>query len=147
MTDLVWLHEDALRSNHPVFDVAGPGSRAVFVWDDAYLQQMDYGFKRLVFIYETLLELPLSIVRGDLVDCLSQMACQHGGRILVPETPNPRLQGITAQLCREFEVEVVADQPFVILAREPDLRRFFRFWNSARKAAMTPGGDGRRAPC
>ena len=147
MSDLVWLHEDALRPNHPVFDAAGPGSRAVFVWDDAYLQRMDYGFKRLVFIYETLLELPLSIVRGDLVDCLSQMARQHGGRILVPATPNPRLQGITERLRGEFEVEVVADRPFVTLSREPDLRRFFRFWNSARKAAMTAGGGGRGASC
>ena len=146
MTDLVWLHEDALRVSHPVFDQAAPGSAAVFVWDDAYLQQMDYGFKRLVFIYETLSELSLSIVRGDRDECLSQLARQHGGRILVPATPNPLLQNTMQQLGREFDVVVVVDQPFVTLPRDPDLRRFFRYWNKARKAAMTPHG-GRVEPC
>ena len=146
MTDLVWLHEDALRSNHPVFDEAGAGRSTVFVWDDAYLQQMDYSFKRLVFIYETLIELPLSIFRGDLSECLSQLGRQQGGRILVPATPNPRLQQTIEQLGREFEVVVVADRPFVNLPREPDLRRFFRYWNKARKAAMTSGG-GQGEPC
>lgn len=140
MSDLVWLHEDALSMDHPVFEVAAPDSVAVFVWDDAYLQQMDYGFKRLLFIYESLLELDVRIVRGDLVDCLGQLARGQGGRIRVPETPNPRLQQVVEQLRLEFEVEVVAERPFVTLPREPDLRRFFRYWNKARGAAMTAGG-------
>jgi hypothetical protein len=140
MSDLVWLHEDALDANHPVFDGAGPGARAVFIWDDAYLQHMDYGFKRLVFIYESLLESNAEIVRGDLVDCLSRLARAHGGRIHVPETPNPRLRQVLGQLRGEFEIEIVAARPFVTLPREPDLRRFFRYWNKARGAAMSTGG-------
>jgi hypothetical protein len=123
-----------------VFDGAAPGSVAVFVWDDAYLQQMDYGFKRLLFIYETLLELDVCIVRGDLVDCLGRLAREQGGRIRVPETPNPRLQQIAERLRDEFEVDVIAELPFVSLTREPDLGRFFRYWNKARGAAMKPGG-------
>ena len=140
MSDLVWLHEDALDADHSVFDGAEPGSFAVFVWDDAYLQQMDYGFKRLVFIYETLLELDVRIVRGDLVESLGRLAREQGGRIRVPETPNPRLQQVVEQLRGEFEVDVVAGRAFVDLPREPDLRRFFRYWNKARGAAMKPGG-------
>lgn len=145
MSDLVWLHEDALCREHPVFEAAAPGACAVFVWDDAYLQQMGYGFKRLVFIYETLLELNLGIFRGDLVECLGQLARQHGSRILVPATPNPQLRHTIERLSNEFEVEVIAEQAFVTLPREPDLRRFFRYWNKARKLAMTPG-RGRSEP-
>lgn len=140
MSDLVWLHEDALGADHPVFDGAGPGSVAVFVWDEAYLQQMDYGFKRLLFIYETLLELDVRIVRGDLVESLGRLAREQGGRIRVPETPNPRLQQVVERLRAEFEVDVIAEVPFVSMTREPDLRRFFRYWNKARAAAMKPGG-------
>jgi len=140
MSDLVWLHEDALSMDHPVFDRAAPGSLAVYVWDDAYLQQVDYGFKRLLFIYESLLELDARIVRGDFVDCLGRLAREQGGRIRVPETPNPRLQQVVEQLRGEFEVDVVDGRPFVSLPREADLRRFFRYWNKARGAAMNAGG-------
>jgi len=140
MSDLIWLHEDALRADHPVFERAGPGSSACFIWDEAYLKQMDYGFKRLVFIYETLIELPLIIFRGDRFDCLSRLAGEGSGRVLVPDTPNPALQQTINCLRRDFEVEVVADRPFVSLAREPDLKRFFRYWNEAHKIAMEPGG-------
>lgn len=140
MSDIIWLHEDALRDDHPVFDAAEPGAMVCFVWDDEYLQAMDYGFKRLLFIYETLLELPLAILHGNQVACLSALAGEHNGRILVPETPNPRLQQTIATLGENGRVEVVEDRPFVTLARAPDLHRFFRYWNTARKLAMTPGG-------
>jgi hypothetical protein len=37
-------------------------------------------------------------------------------------------------------VDLVEDTPFVTLDREPDLARFFRYWNKARKSAMRPHG-------
>jgi hypothetical protein len=140
MSDLIWLHEDALNAEHPLFDLAAPGSTACFIWDEAYLRQMNYGFKRLVFIYETLIELPLIILRGPQFECLSRLAGQGSGRILVPATPNPELQRTIDCLRQEFDVEVVNDRPFVSLSPDPDLKRFFRYWKKARKAAMDPGG-------
>jgi hypothetical protein len=143
MSDLIWLHEDALRADHPVFAAAGADSSVVFIWDDAYLQQMGYGFKRLVFIYETLVELPLTILRGDQFECLARLAGEAGGRVLVPATPNPRLQQTLERLRGDFEVELVDDVAFAMLPQEVDLKRFFRYWNKARKVAMTPGGGSR----
>ena len=32
MAGLIWLHEEALRADHPVF-AAGPGATALFCWD------------------------------------------------------------------------------------------------------------------
>ena len=141
MTDLVWLHEDALRADHPVFRSAGDEVRCVFVWDEDYLKQMDYGFKRLLFIYETLLELGCDILRGNLRDCLIQQARQSGGRLLIPATPNPVLGEVIQQLEADIDIEVVADTAFVVIAKEPDLARFFRYWNTARKSAFIPGDD------
>jgi hypothetical protein len=140
VSGIIWLHEDALRADHPVFAEAGPETSAWFVWDEAYLREMDYGFKRLLFIYETLLELPVTIVRGSFLDFLPSLAARHGHRIWVPETPNPRLIGALTQLSTDHEVNVIADAPFVRLPREPDLKRFFRYWNLARKPAMSIGG-------
>ena len=142
MSGLIWLHEDALRADHPVFAAAGSDCEAFFIWDDAYLQQMDYGFKRLVFIYESLAELPVTILQGDQQGCIRQLAQERGGRVYVPATPNPVLQAAVERLPKDLEIEIVADTPFVSLAREPDLKRFFRFWNKARKPAMLPGGGG-----
>ena len=142
MSGMVWLHEDALGRDHPVFAAAGPGCDAFFVWDEAYLRDMDYGFKRLVFIYETLVDLPLTVLRGDTRQCLSHLAGERGGRIFVPDTPNPHLRRIIEDLQRDFCVDVVAAPPFVELPREPDLKRFFRYWNRARKYALSPGGGG-----
>jgi hypothetical protein len=143
MSDLIWLHEDGLRADHPVFAAAGVNNSAVFIWDDAYLQQMDYGFKRLVFIYETLVELPLTILRGDQFECLTRLAGEAGGRILAPATPNPRLQQTLERLRRGFEVEMVEDVAFAPLPQEVDLKRFFRYWNKARKVAMSPSSGSR----
>ena len=146
MSGLVWLHEDALRRDHPAFASADTDSPAYFIWDDAYLQAMDYGFKRLVFIYESLVDLPVTILHGDLVSCLSQLADRHGGQVRVPATPNPLLKSRIEQMQRDFDVEVVADTPFVELAREADLKRFYRYWNKARKLAMKPGGGREPTP-
>ena len=35
---------------------------------------------------------------------------------------------------------MIEDTPFVTLANPPDLGRFFRYWNKAKKGAMRPHG-------
>ena len=140
MSGIIWLHEDALRCDHPVFEASDSVAPAFFIWDDAYLREMDYGFKRLLFIYETLLELPVTIVRGNHLEILSALVSRHGTKIWMPETPNPSLMRTAEQLPANIELNVVSDVPFVTLSREPDLKRFFRYWNLARKPAMIRGG-------
>ena len=134
---LIWLHDEALRADHPVF-AAAPGARAVFIWDDALFRQMDYGFKKCVFIYEALTALPVDIIAGPTAEVLRGLAA--GGVIHTAETANPHLAAIMADLARDHEVQKVADEAFVRLNATPDLKRFFRFWNKARKSAMQPHG-------
>ena len=140
MSGIIWLHEDALRVGHPVFAAAGSETPAFFVWDESYLRGMDYGFKRLLFIYETLLELPVTILRGNQFELLRALAAQHASTIWMPDTPNPSLLRTAGLLAECTDLTVVADTAFVTLSREPDLRRFFRYWNLARKPAMIRGG-------
>ena len=71
---LIWLHEDALRASHPVLENFSREADAVYIWDDAYLQKMNYSFQRLVFIYETLTELSIPVYRGKTADVLIEMA-------------------------------------------------------------------------
>lgn len=146
-SDMIWLHEDALRSDHPVFEAAGQGAAAFFIWDPDYLQRMDYGFKRLVFIYETLCELPVRIYRGGTVSTLLQIAAQQEATTLyVPATPNTELLSMTSRLEQQVRIEMVEDETFVACGEEIQLRRFFRYWNKVKKQALRVNGDPGRRP-
>ena len=136
---LHWLHEDALNAEHPAVSGLRGADRVCFVWDDEYLNAMDYSFQRLVFIYETLCELPVEIHRGETVGVLLQKAQEMGADILcVPASPNPKIQATIEALRHHLQVEVVDEEPFVEFRRPPSLRRFFAYWKSAKAQLMRP---------
>jgi deoxyribodipyrimidine photolyase len=143
MADLIWMHEDMLRADHPVFAATQGAAQAVFLWDDAYLDAMHYGLKRRMFIYETLCALPVEIYRGDSATGLLHLAEAAGSETIYSgATPNPALQAIAAKLEEKISVQWVADDAFVHLSAAPDLQRFFRYWNKARKTAFRVNGAG-----
>ena len=130
----IWVHEDMLRADHPAFADGGP---AFFIWDDAYLADMGYGLKRRVFIYETLAELPLSVIAGPLRETLQALAAEAGAsEIITGKTPNPQLKAVMTDLRAGLKVTPRADDPFVQMDAQPDLRRFFKYWNKAKKRAF-----------
>lgn len=141
IAEIIWVHEEALRADHPLFQGAAADARAVFVWDNAYFDAMDIGFKRRVFIYEALTELPVDIIAGDTVAVLTELAAGKG--IRVAETPNAHLRSLIQALQQTHRVEKIADDAFVHLSTSPDLKRFFRYWNKAKKSAMQPHGGTR----
>jgi len=136
MSALIWLHEDALRGDHPVFKAAGEDAEAVFVWNDAYFKSEGYSLKRLVFIYELLADLNVTCIQGETAQVLEGYS--QGRDIFIPETPNPYFKAIISELRDNHNVTVAADVPLVIVPDDVDLRRFFRFWNKAKKSALSP---------
>ena len=137
MTQLIWLHEDHLS----IAENAKNETYAFFVWDDLYLKKMNYGFKRLVFIYETLCEMDVDIYRGSTIDVIDQIRKKYStDTIGVYETPNPDLQRFIVEMKERCHVEIIKPQAFVKLDEQPDLKRFFRYWNKAKKKAMTHDG-------
>jgi hypothetical protein len=139
MSRLIWLHEDCLRATHNVLAHA-PDTKAVFIWDDAYMNAMHYGLKRRVFIYESLCELPVDIYAGDTQTLLAGFGAQE---IITGKTPNPALKEIMNGLHAQDGVKVttLADAPFVQMDSPPDLRRFFKYWNKAKKQAFLYDGQ------
>ena len=89
---------------------AAPGARAVFIWDDALFRQMDYGFKKCVFIYEALTALPVDIIAGPTVEVLRGLAA--GGVIHTAETANPHLAAIwliwPIMKCRKSQMKLLS---------------------------------------
>jgi hypothetical protein len=57
---IAWMHPDCLSDAWFT-----PDDQAVFIFDDAYLAASGWGLKRILFVYETLLELPVEIHRGS----------------------------------------------------------------------------------
>lgn len=143
MVGLIWLHEEALRADHPAFTAAS-GATAVFCWDVDYMAAADIGLRRQIFIYESLLDLEVTIIRGAASKVLPVVARRdQATQLFVPDTPNPlikrELLKVKAALAG-MTVELVPERLFVQLEVQPDLGRFFRYWNKARKQALRRGG-------
>ena len=131
---VIWVHEDALSQSHPVFSAAKNAKAAIFIWDNEYFKSQDYTVKRLLFIYECLLDMDVSIIEGNSLDILSDF-CE--GAIYMADTPNPYFLDIVEKMReRKSNVILVPDEPFSQMPTDTDMERFFRFWNKGRKSMM-----------
>lgn len=153
----LWLHEEALRADHPLFAAkggmtldqpdkpagpdhpAGPEMAGFMIWDNAYLDTLGYGLKRRFFIYEAVLQLPVSLYQGAMVETVLALTGAED-HVFVAATANPLLRRHISAVAEQRRLTVIADETFVRLPEEVDLRRFFRFWNKAKKSAMKRWG-------
>ena len=133
---LIWVHEDALSQSHPVFSAAGDEHVALFVWDNEYFQSQNYTVKRLLFIYECLLEMDVQIIKGNTAEVLSDF-CE--GQIYTAYTPNPYFLDIIEKLrTSSSRVTMIEGEPFSQIDSDVPMGRFFQFWNKGRKFIMKP---------
>ena len=137
-----------MRLTHPVFAAGGPDAATIFIWDRDRLAASYVGINRQLFIYETLAEMSesrsLDIHEGRAEEVLPRLAAEaRAGRVLVPSSPDPALRaeiGAIRRAAPDLEIVEIEETPFVTLANTPDLGRFFRYWNKARKSALRPQG-------
>ncbi len=135
-TPIVWVHGDCLSPLGPAL-AAHPGAPAIFVWDEALLERWQISTKRLVFIYECLLDLPVTIRRGDVAREVLAFADEHGAaQIVTAESVSPRFAAIAKQLRAAREVSVLPVDPFADIPGQIDLRRFSRYWQKAESYAL-----------
>ena len=131
----VWVHDDAIGRDHPVFERAGEGARAVFVFDGAYYEARGYTLKRLVFIMECVEDAGFEMVEGDLLETLRALE----GPLLTARTPNPHYREVIESLRQTHDVTVVRETAFAQVGDGTDLKRFFRYWKKAKKSVMQRG--------
>ena len=137
MPPILWIHGDCLRPTNPAL-LAHPDAPAIFVWDDALLQQYHISLKRIVFMYEALLELPVTIYRGDVVAQITQFAqLPQADTIVTTAPPAPRFKTICSQLRRDYTLQVLAEPVFVDIPTNTDTKRFSRYWQVA-KSRLIP---------
>jgi hypothetical protein len=130
---IVWVHGDCLSPYSPALQKY-PDAPAIWVWDDALLKEWQISLKRIVFIYECLLELPVVIRRGDVATEVAAFAKEHEADLVVTaESPSPRFKSICDDLEKSISVEVLAVEPFLDYDGYIDLKRFSRYWKVAQR--------------
>jgi hypothetical protein len=121
VTPIFWMHFDALS--------APPVTPAHYIFDPSQLDRDAWSLKRIQFVYECLLELPVTIHKGDTVNLLTRLAA--GAPIVTIDTPDPWLRECIQTFRARGTVEVIPPEPFVNLREPVDLRRFSRYWRKA----------------
>ena len=131
---VIWIHGDCLNPHQTALQ-EHPGVPALFVWDDVLIQKRQLSFKRILFIYECLLELPVTIRRGHIAEELAAFAREHGTSIIVTTiSTSPGFRRICRKLRQnDLQLVVYDEAPFVELVA-PDLGRFSRYWRAAQFA-------------
>jgi hypothetical protein len=130
---IIWIHGDCLSPYNPVLQQY-PNTPAIWVWDDALLEEWQISLKRITFIYECLLELPVVIRRGDVASEILAFAKEHNtNKIVTANSPSPRFEAICDKIEENSELEVLEVEPFFDYDGYIDLKRFSRYWKVAEK--------------
>lgn len=135
---VLWIHGDNLNPHNPAFR-AFPAAPAIWVWDDALLQQSRISLKRVLFIYECLLELPLVIRRGEVATEVLRFVAEHGADgVVTVASPSPGFKRRWRRIQQALPAAALPDAPFAAPSSPLDLRRFSRYWRKVEHLAMQP---------
>jgi hypothetical protein len=135
MNSIVWINDDCLSLSNPAL-AKYPEAPALFVFDPKWTETVT--LKRIQFVYECLLELPVTIFKGDPVETISAFACQHQAtHVVSTATPDPRLQQVLTGLnSMAMTTEILEVEPFVAVKGRVDLKRFSQYWKRIQAAAF-----------
>ncbi|MEM9351495.1 MAG: hypothetical protein AAGA92_00635 [Planctomycetota bacterium] len=128
---VLWVHDEMLSPQWLVED-----RPAVFVFDEDWIRDERLSLKRIVFLYECLLEMPgVEVRKGRVEQEVQAFADRHGAdTIYTASSPLPRIkrQGVS------LSVEWIPPEEIVSLPAETDLKRFSRYWRRAEKQVLRP---------
>lgn len=128
---IIWVNGDCLSPKSPALEEY-PNTPAIWVWDDALLEEWQIGLKRIAFIYECLLELPVTIRRGDVAKEVTAFAKEHNAtKVATTDSPSLRFGKICDEMEKTLELEVFEVEPFFDYDGFIDLKRFSRYWKVA----------------
>ena len=128
---ILWIHDEALGPANPTLR-AWPEAPALFVFDSDWIRTERISRKRLGFLYEAALELPVTLRKGDVAAEVLAFAQRHGADGVVTSTAvDPRLQRIAQVIEAELPLQELEPDPFVDMPRPPRLGRFSRYWREA----------------
>jgi hypothetical protein len=104
--DIIWVHDKALKND--TLQGLDDQTKVIFIWDDHCFQNRTYSLKRLVFIYETLCQMPVEIIRGDTFEVMCSLAPKKVRTFFTADT---KIKELTRQLSEDYDIEVINLQP------------------------------------
>lgn len=133
MNSIIWVHADCLSPYGSALKNY-PDTPALWVWDDALLEEWQLSLKRITFIYECLIQLPVVIRRGEVAQEVLAFAKEHNAdSVVTTASPSPRFDTICQEIERSLPVEVLPLEPFFKYDGYIDLKRFSRYWKVAER--------------
>jgi deoxyribodipyrimidine photo-lyase len=145
---VLWIHGEALGPANPALR-AHSGRPALFVFDRPLIeantgQGPAISLKRLGFLYECLLDLPVTLRAGAVAEEVIAFAARHGADgVVTSRAVDPRFMALAATINAALPLVVLEPEPFVQLEGPVDLRRFSRYWKRAERAVWA-GFEGPR---
>ena len=156
---VLWIHGEAMGPANPALQ-RHARRPALFVFDAALASghTMTTGGKaeapsppslrRLGFLYESALELPVTIRWGDVATEVVAFANRHGADgVVTSQAVDPRFGLILSRIRGALPVEVLKSEAFVNLPaasdRPGELRRFGRYWKQAEPLVWEQAGPWR----
>ena len=128
---ILWIHDEALGPANPALR-AWPQAPALFVFDTDWIHANRISRKRLGFLYEAALDLPVTLRKGDVATEVLAFAQRHGADgVVTSAAVDPRLQRIADAIETERPLQELEPDAFVDLPRPPRLGRFSRYWREA----------------
>ena len=128
---IIWVHEEALGSRNPAL-LEQPDRPAIFVFDTRWIREACISRKRLGFLYESALDLPVTLRKGDVAREVIAFVERHQADGVVSSLPvDPRLERIAESIEQHCQLDLLAPEPFVDMPRPPRLGRFSRYWRDA----------------
>lgn len=138
---LVWIHGNNLSPYQPSLKKY-PSAHAIWVWDDDLLRTRKISLKRIVFIYECLLELPVTIRRGQVPVVVNEFADEQNADGIVNCNSNaPRFRQIQERLSQNRTIEALDPEPFIQYKGPLELKRFSHYWKTAETYAFRATTD------
>ena len=128
---VLWVHEEALGPRNPAL-LERPDSPGIFVFDARWISEARISRKRLGFLYESALDLPITLRKGDVASEVLCFAERHNADGVLSSLPvDPRLERIADSIESHCPLELLEPEPFVTMPRPPRLGRFSRYWREA----------------
>lgn len=137
MNEIIWIHDKALKKNYIKLKFLTDETKVIFIWDDNYFRKRFYSLKRLVFIYETLCQMSITIIYGDIFQVLSRFS---PAKVRTFFTTDTKINEIILSLRKNYEVEVIPPKPFVQIPSSCGFKRFFNYWGEAKMSAFIKDG-------
>ena len=135
--NIIWLHEKRLKHKSFWQHKLDENYKLIHIWDNDYYKRRNYSFQRLVFIYETLCDLEIDIIFGNIIITLQSIDIN---KLMIPFSVDTEIMKICSLLAEQINIKFIYDDKFVEVKEGIKFNKFFKYWSYAEKTVFMYNG-------